>query len=63
MVHPGDTNLTEQRLRELRMKIQDESYVAQAIESIAEVMARELLPQHDENQLNLHGGDSPHVFS
>ena len=63
MIHPGDTNLTEQRLQELRMKIQDDSYVTQAIESIAELMARELLPPGDDARASLFGTSVPHPFS
>lgn len=42
MVNPGELNIDEQRLYELRRKIQDDSYVLHAIEQIAELMTKEL---------------------
>ncbi|MFW5801984.1 MAG: hypothetical protein ACOCVC_08105 [Spirochaeta sp.] len=50
MVQPGETILSEQQLQEFRQKIQDETYVSQAIECIAEIMARELLPDNEQGQ-------------
>ncbi|GAB6091009.1 hypothetical protein [Spirochaeta dissipatitropha] len=49
MVDPQEQEMQEKRLDDLRQKIQDELYVSAAIERLAELIARELLPDPEEN--------------